>query len=251
MQILLINTNPVVSRLITLCIRDKEINLLEVASIEDINVKHFDILFIDDDAFSTISEETLASFQVNKSVLFSKEMIENPPLIDEVIKKPFLPSQITQIIKEVPASAPPIPQDSHEETPDEEVTFVESEANSNEILDLNEIEKIKSLLDMDENEDNQEPIWEDDVEYERRKRDVIKQNLIDEGLEIVEEDDVIHALEEKSDLSLNITHNVDGTSRSEFERKLLDAVKKMKIKKIKKLLKGADITINIRFKDQA
>ena len=264
MQILLLNTNPVVSRLITLCLKDRHAELYEFSSFEEIEDKMYDLAFIDDASYKSISPDTLQKLRIAKLVLLTSHPEEKSELIDVVIKKPFLPSKIIEVIDsldlteihESSISEPPhiFPLSPAEETQEdiEEETKDEDEEESmisHPILDLNEIERIKSLLDMDEEILNDD-LWEkDEEELETLKREVIKQNLIDEGLEIVEEEDVISAVEK--DVTLHITHDVQKSDeqREEFETKLLDAIKKMKIKKLKKLLDGAEVTINIKFKD--
>lgn len=245
MQILLINTNPVVSRLISLCTRENDIQLTEISSTDEIENNHFDLVFIDDAVFSSLSEEKIKSLHANKMILLSsKDDYSQSDLVDDIVKKPFLPSQILNILESLKV------EDEYkkpETIPSAENTDVQSY--TNEILDLNEVEKIKLLLEMDEGLHHDEPEWNNEEELERLKREVIKQNLIDEGLEIIE-DDIMDVIE--SDLSLSITHNYNAqlSEQKAFEEKLLEAVSKMKIKKIKKLLKGATITINIQFKDE-
>lgn len=280
MHILLINTNPVVSRLMRLCIKEEKARLDEVSSLDNVANESYDIVFIDDLLYNETSHDLLQRIDHNKLVLFSAQKdIEVPSFIDEVIKKPFLPSRVIEVIESMDETYSDIftPSSDQVKLPDDtaaaeednnisdmdesESTLVstsdevkilgdivkDEEAPSDNILDMDEIEKIKSLLETSENEEifEDEPIWEDE-ELEKRKREVIKQNLIDEGLEIVEED-VMNVIE--SDLNIHITHDIDEPSRHTFEEELLKAVQKMKVKKLKKLLKDAEITINIRFKD--
>jgi hypothetical protein len=284
MHILLINTNPVVSRLMRLCIKEEYATLDEVPSLDHIKSEPYDIVFIDDILFNETSHDVLQRIDHNKLVLFSAQKdIEVPSFIDEVIKKPFLPSRVIEVIESIDGtysdiftsssnqtevsddtaeakeenddnifgideSDSDIPTPSSDEVKILDDTVKDAEEAGDNILDIDEIEKIKSLLETSENEEEvkQEPEWEDEQELEQLKREVIKQNLIDEGLEIVEED-VMNAIE--PDLNVNITHDINDSSKETFEEELLKAVQKMKIKKLKKLLKGAQITINIRFKD--
>ena len=266
MQILLINTNPVVSRLFTLCLKGKPVELHEASSLDEVQNKHYDLAFFDDAAYQNLNPNDLQILPVSKRVLLSSQEAQTDEMIDDVIKKPFLPSKIIEMIESFKEDEPMAEHESIEEPEEvphifplstakeedevdvDEALETQESKEGHEILDLTEIEKIKSLLEMEEEED-EELLYKDEDELESLKREVIKQNLIDEGLEIVEEADVIEAVE--NDLSLHITHDTQPSSKSqkEFEEKLLDAVKKMKLKKLKKLLKGAEITINIHFKD--
>jgi hypothetical protein len=252
MQILLLNTNPVVSRLITLCLKDRHAELYEFSSLEEIEDKPYDLAFIDDASYKHITLDTLRKLTIAKLVLLTSHPDGNYEPADIVIKKPFLPSKIIEVIEslELPEEEPPhiFPLSAEEETP-ENSEEEENEVSAHEILDINEIEKIKSLLEMDDEPLVDDLLERDEEELETLKREVIKQNLIDEGLEIVDEEDVIEAVEK--DVTFHITHDAQKSEeqKEEFEIKLLDAVKKMKIKKLKKLLHGAEVTINIRFKD--
>lgn len=255
MEILLINTNPVVSRLIALCIKDNHINLDEVTTVDEIKKeKSYDIVFIDDTIYHTVLPEVLEALNHARLILLSKEPIEEPAAIDEVVKKPFLPSKIIDIVNSIDiplkdeTEALAIPSSSKEELEDLLVasSAQEQDTQANQVLDLAEIEKIKSLLETDEDIPENSLILENEEINEKKKREAIKQNLIEEGLEIVEGEEMIHAV--KSGFTLNIVHNLDK-KRENFEQKLLHAIKKMKIKKIKKLLKDTEITVNIRFKD--
>ncbi len=63
-----------------------------------------------------------------------------------------------------------------------------------EVLNSDEIEKIKALLEMDDEIAlTEETPWSDD-EYEARKVKIIKEQLIADGLEIIEEDAIVEAL---------------------------------------------------------
>lgn len=255
MEILLINTNPVVSRLITLCIKDNHISLDEVTAVDEIKKeKYYDIVFIDDAIYDTMPPGELEALNYARLILLSKKPIEEPADIDEVVKKPFLPSKIIDIVKSIDTplkddadtlTIPSVPKEEREDLL-AEPSSQEQDTQTNQVLDLTEIEKIKSLLETDEDISENSLILENEEIDEKKKREAIKQNLIEEGLEIVEGEDMIHAVE--SDFTPNIVHNVDK-KREKFEKKLLNAIRNMKIKKIKKLLKDAEITVNIRFKD--
>jgi len=122
------------------------------------------------------------------------------------------------------------------------------------VLDSNEIEQIKALLDEEEEEiDLVEPA--DEEEYEARKVEVITQKLEADGLEIVEEEEIISSLSEEPKKKKEKAKRKKKKKKKEediytMEEALLAAIENMKPKKIKKLLKGAEVTIKIRFKDE-
>jgi len=288
MHILLININPVVSRLISLCTRGDNIELEEVESVWAVTRDRYDIVFIDEASYGDETEEVLSNLMMRKKVFLSSsdEVSDETIFFESIIKKPFLPSQITTILESLeeddnleldtelpsifPLSSDTQSSDDLEESIDE---ILEEDAGADTgVLDLNEIDKIKALLDMEEEGEEVS-----DEEYESRKVEVIKQQLIADGLEIVDEDEYVEALSkkplaEKNEKSkkMKSRKNEDKKNRSKkikkeqkikkdkmkneetftFEEALLAAVEGMKVKKIKKLLKGAEVTIKINFKDK-
>ena len=252
MHILLINTNPVVSRLISLCAREDHMNLEEIDNMVNVARDKYDIIFIDDASYVDETEELLSNLLIRKKVFLSSsdKVNEEVRLFDSIIKKPFLPSQITDELEsleeddtlKVATDTPFIfPLSSDEESVDE--TLKENEQTGSEVLNVNEIEKIKALLNMGEGE---EEINEE--EYESRKIEVIKQQLIADGLEIVDEDEYVETLSKKKQKNKKVKK--EDKENFTFEEVLLAAVEGMKVKKIKKLLKGAEVMIKINFKDK-
>jgi len=308
MNILLINTNPVVSRLISLCLRDDSIVFEEVEHVTEVEGSTYDIVFVDDAAY----DDKVAAFSawvanIGKLVFLSSRDTgeEIGGKFDLVIKKPFLPSQIQEVIDQAKAestqreaeapdlieteapvveSIVPVEDKSKEETvpeaSSEEEHFIFPLSSSNEpeenedtaeesdqkeeevssgdtpkVLDSNDIEQIKALLEEDE-EDLPEVDLEDEKEIEARKVEVITQKLEEDGLEIVDEEKIIDELSQKPQkVQKQKKKSKKNKKKSEevytFEEALLAAVENMKPKKIKKLLKGAEVTIKIRFKDEA
>jgi hypothetical protein len=135
----------------------------------------------------------------------------------------------------------------------------EQPQNDPKVLDPGEIERIKALLDMEEEAAVEPPSSEE--ELESRKVEVIKQQLIADGLEIVDEEEIVEVLskapkrkKEKSKKRKKRKKEPKGkkneVAEAGFEEALLAAVREMKVKKIKKLLKGAEVTLKIKFKDK-
>ena len=260
MNILLINTNPVVSRLISLCMRDEDTVFEEVTDVNAVALDRYDIVFVDDASYVDGMEDTLTNFMIRKKVfLSSKDFREdNIDYFDEVIQKPFLPSQITAVLegldeiendtKEITNEHFIFPLSTEGNTIEDEIEEIElEEPKKAEVLDSSEIERIKALLEDDDLE--LEPVErEHDIDYEARKVEVITQHLESDGLEIVNEDEYVETLSKKSKKVKKEKNRKSKTFT--FEEALIAAVEGMKVKKIKKLLKGADVTIKISFKDQ-
>ena len=217
MNILLINDNPVVSRLLALCTRGEHIGLDEVKRVDDIEDVRYDILFVDDGSYVDHIDALLEEGSIRKKVFISYNE-EEVKGFDETIKKPFLPSQIIKVIESVDMSE--IIEDNEEEVlpdifplstvddeSDDDLLEIDEDA-STEILNVDEIEKIKALLDMDDDEievDKDSELLSDD-EYEARKVKVIKEQLIADGLEIVEENEIV---EELSIVALDTFEEID------------------------------------------
>jgi len=275
-NILLINSNPVVSRLFALCMRNTPIELDEAENIDNIEKdKRYDLLFVDDASGDESIKSFMENADIGKKVYIAYEP-ENVSDFDLVLKKPFLPSQILNIIENITAeedfkkseeaadffsdegkkskgkiekeSIPPIfPLAGENSEKEKENTVPESP----QILDSREIERIKDLLDMEEEEIL--PLEEDlaDEVVEQRKVEAITAQLIADGLEIVEEDEIVEALHsgKKSKKRKN---------RGPFSKKEFDAIQKvfrktlleMKPKEVKKLLKGKTIKIKLKLKEE-
>ena len=293
MHILLININPVVSRLISFCMREDNMSLEEVQDVGAVARDRYDVLFVDEASYGDETETLLANLIIRKKVFLSSsnEIADELRLFDTVIKKPFLPSQITAVLEsleedetldvstEIPSIFPLVDdevkveelEENADETVEEDEAVEEDEKTGTKVLDSNEIDKIKALLEMEE-----EVEAVSDEEYESRKVEVIKQQLIADGLEIVDEDEYVEALSKKplakkkeKVKKMRSRKNEDKKNRSKkskkekikkdkkkevevftFEEALLAAVEGMKVKKIKKLLRGAEVTIKINFKDR-
>ena len=284
MTILLINNNPVVSRLLSLCTRDDAMVLEKVSNIDDASATRYDILFVDEASCEGDVASLSIRLDVGKKIYLS---YSDDAMVgfDKTIKKPFLPSQIIDILKtaevrepidevlmeetsmdEVEAEeissneeVPSIFPLSAEEVDEEEEQSEEEDVNS-EVLNLDEIEKIKALLDMDEEEVEDFDLNEE--AYESRKIEVIKEQLIADGLEIFEEEEIVNELSKAKKLKKKSKKSEQKKKKkkknakftedewSVIEEALGDAINKLKPKNIKKLFKGKEIEVHIKLEDK-
>lgn len=277
MKILLVNSNPVVSRLFLLCTRDANITLDEAEDIETIDIgKRYDLLFIDDALYSERFKTFIADSDIGKKVLISygPEYVHG---FDLILKKPFLPSQILKIMENTTVSearseneesvifSPPEAQKSEEREAEvipsifplaaEEIEEEEEKIISENphILDSREIEKIKDLLDMEEETILPfEEVLPDDV-VEQRKVEAITAQLIADGVEIVDEEEIVEALHSEGKSKEKKKREETGPfSKKEFDavqKGVWKALLKLKPKKVKKLLKGKKVKLKLRLKD--
>ena len=118
-QILLLNTNLVIFELLSLGLEDIDSKLTEIATKQSLPQDFYDIVFIDD-SYGTIDDIQLAINQLNveKKILLSNSKQSSLKGITQIITKPFLPIDIFTVAKK-----------------------------RTSILDLEEIQSIKELLD--------------------------------------------------------------------------------------------------------
>ena len=295
MNILLININPVVSRLLALCTRDEHIGLDEVVSADAVDKASYDIVFVDEASYVDDVQDLLEGLEARKKVFISYAGGAMRGF-DETIKKPFLPSQIINVIDSITVndsdeeekiaveediSIFPLPVEKEEledkilpdifpvateEKETDELLELEDNVSLPEVLDGNEIAKIKALLDMDDEiAEHEDAISLSDDEYEARKVKVIKEQLIAEGLEIVEEDAIVEEL--SNDALYSTDEKLSKTKKSKTQKKqkketglneeelsrieeaIMAALSEMKPKKIRKLLKGKETKVKIKLED--
>ncbi|MDQ7046261.1 MAG: hypothetical protein Q9M39_01010 [Sulfurovum sp.] len=244
MKILLINTNPVVSSLLVMCTRDVELLLDEVADVNEVKDVEYDLVFVDDDSYVDAVDTFFEKRSIQKKIFISY-VEEGVVGFDESIQKPFLPSQIHNVIESVKKDF--ILEE--EDDDDDEFEFTDKSVLS--VLDEGEIAKIKALLEMDDEEESIDFLNEDEVHF--RKVEVIKEQLISEGLEILDEDEIIQSLstqtkEKKEDKQAIL--ECSKKERQKIETAVTQALAGLKSKGIKKLLKGKKIKLKIKIEDK-
>lgn len=76
MKILLINSNPVVSRLTALSARKEEIQVEEVQNINEVKNSKYDIVFVDSDSFNKNIENSISNITAQKKYSSIHKMIK-------------------------------------------------------------------------------------------------------------------------------------------------------------------------------
>jgi hypothetical protein len=104
MKVLLINTNPVVSRLTSLSARKENIKLDEIKEITELkNNSNYNIIFVDFDSLTKEVIDFLEKSKAKKKVCFYTKD-DNEKEIEGIfnfhILKPFLPSEVSAIIRD-------------------------------------------------------------------------------------------------------------------------------------------------------
>ena len=101
MKILLINNNPVVSRLTALSARKENISLDEIKNISELKESDYNIIFVDGESYNNDVSNIIRNAGVEKRVLFYAEGEEqNQSIFTQSILKPFLPSEVSEILRE-------------------------------------------------------------------------------------------------------------------------------------------------------
>jgi len=103
MKILLINNNPVVSRLTALSARKEDIQIDEIQEVTELSSDKYDLVFVDADSWSKDVRDVISeNIKMQKSVLFYSDGDEDEKSsFDISILKPFLPSEVSSVIRSV------------------------------------------------------------------------------------------------------------------------------------------------------
>jgi len=128
MKILLINNNPVVSRLTALSARKEDIEIDEIQEVTELNSDAYDIVFVDAESWTKDVRDVLSeNINVQKTVLFYADGEEDEKKdFDLSILKPFLPSEVSAVIRSVEESS---------------VILEDDELNNELVLDMEKDEK--------------------------------------------------------------------------------------------------------------
>jgi len=157
MKIVLINKNPVVSKLIELSIKDTDYKIVETEDINIIN-EDYDLFIIDDSCYNADMEQMISN--KNVILLTNIKTFSDESHTFKTLPKPFLPTQLFNLINSSLSSK-----------------ALSQESINNKILNTDDIYQIKELLEKpDLSSDNQ--IYEDNLSYVFRKSAETKEKRI-------------------------------------------------------------------------
>ena len=190
MKVLLLTRNHVVREFIELVAGRVGADLEVQEHADDTVGKGYDFLLVDDrGALLQEGLILLERLEIHQSIVLYSEENRLHEQFDQKVKKPFLPSDIAALLESVPAE---------KSLPTEE-----------QVLNIQDIEEIRGLLES-------------------------------EGMEIVSEEELVDEIE--------MEHGISETEKeTRMDEELLMALRNMEPKKIRKLLKGAEVTLTIRF----
>ncbi len=139
MKILLINNNPVVSRLTALSARKENIEIDEIQEVTELSSDKYDIVFVDSDSLTKDVRDTIKEhLKIKKLVLFYTDGDEEDKgIFDISILKPFLPSEVSAVIHSV--------EDMEEEKEEKHFNVLDEPKASDkeELFELNDLVEIK------------------------------------------------------------------------------------------------------------
>ena len=203
MRVLLLSDNHTVQEMIALALREAEgVELVIAPSADQVEPTSYDLILVDDAL--PLYHESIALVQtlgVDAIVLLAHgDKTEEEHLV-QILRKPFLPAEIRDLVQKQQANPAAKPSRKKQRKKKKH----SSSASHTEVLDLDEIETIKALLE-------------------------------EEGLEIIQEEELAEQV-----MGEKIPDTAD---RHEM---LIEALRSMRPKKIRKLLKGAKVRIEITF----
>jgi flagellar motility protein MotE (MotC chaperone) len=217
MKVLLLSHNNTVQGMISLALHSVDhVSLVMSDVLQDVVDDNYDCVFVDD-TISMYHESLALAKRLNSKCTVLLYQPGNTMLdgFDILISKPFLPDEITRLIKNYMESEPERfhlqpKKKSDKKKPKKKLKKMKkkNKRSKSNILNLNEIETIKALLEED-------------------------------GLEIVHE-------EELAETVLSQDHSAES-GKNNIKDELLETLQKMKPKKIRKLLRGAEVKISITF----
>lgn len=232
MNILLINNNPVVNKLVTFSAQKTSDNLEVVESLDSLEATTYDLVVIDDTLYS---EELLS--ELNDKVTYSKSLYicsrdaEEVESFSKILKKPFLPTDLVELFSV-------LSQESNEEEINEEISLGEDLDSEDEIVELEELDELESeddtlslddedlgesVLDDDEAQKVKDLLEETDDELvlddlEETEEELNLDDLVDENIE----EDILEELPEELELEDETESEDVTTEESEEAQEVLE-----------------------------
>ena len=224
MKILLINSNPVVSRLTSLSARKEGVEIDEIKDISELKNSKYNIVFVDLDSFTKNTANVLKNSNITKRVCFYTQDDKD---IDEVfnfqILKPFLPSEVSAIIREVKMEL----EEQEENKTQEHVDL--DELISNKKDDLTPLNIQESNKEEDSTQDKiLEEINTAKEQLEEIKKESIKE--IEPVLQTKEEDSIVETKDTEIDTEIDLKSTEESLEDDKNEK--IESIKEEKTKEV-------------------
>jgi len=120
-KILLLNDNPVVSKLVTLSAQKTSDELEVVSSVDEINGTVYDLLVVDDALYSAdVIDEINNKIEYDKSLYICTRDADEVESFTSTLKKPFLPTDLVELFLVLGKEASSINLEEETATADDE-----------------------------------------------------------------------------------------------------------------------------------
>ncbi|SFV74796.1 Highly acidic protein [hydrothermal vent metagenome] len=257
MNILLLNDNPIVNKLVTLSAKKTSDELEIAGSIEDITKEHYDLIIVDDAKYTpTIMEELQQKISFSTSLCIIAKNSENATEFSHTIKKPFLPTDLIKLFvsvkkeidtQDIDTTLPENKQELSQEEPfseNDELSFEElpddlsslDDELPDELSSLDELNDDFSLDDEPSLEENDEHSLEDELPDELSLDD---EPSLEENNEHSLEDELPDelSLDDEPSLEENDEHSLEDEDLLQEHQPILD---KEEIQEVQELLEDED-----------
>lgn len=247
MTIVLLASNPVLSRLFALVLEEEGVTLHRIHDATQLPEAPSagTILAVEDLRLDEAVEAYIAQHP-ELTTLFIGEPRASVAHFDALLPKPFLPSELKAVLSQLQSVSENETEHAYEggeEERERSISLSEEEEEGEEkepsVFDPEQVAQIKALLEQSEEEP--EPFEEE--ELQQRKIEAIKESLIAEGLEIVDEEEIVKSIDTPSNATKEafLSEENKQVLLMRFERYLQHA----KPKKIRKLLMGKKVKIKL------
>jgi uncharacterized membrane protein len=246
-KILLLNDNPVVNKLVTLSAQ-KTSNEVDIAStIEGIESQNYDLLIVDDSVYSDDLLNNLHSkIKYKKSLYICAKDAEEVESFSSILKKPFLPTDLVELFtmfeKEIAQETSEETDEETNEETNEDLNLDDEENLGESVLDDEEAQKVKDLLDENEEELSFEEEVQSDIEsLELDEFEFDEEELsLEDDLESVESETEQAETEEEDassayDLALDLEDEADADISLEDSFDLEDEVEALEDEELQEL----------------
>ncbi|MBT5934068.1 MAG: DNA topoisomerase IV, partial [Sulfurimonas sp.] len=212
MKILLLNDNPVVNKLVTLSAQKTSDNLEVVSSIDSVASSVYDLIVIDDTLYTDdLLDEIKTKITFTKSLYICARGAEKVDAFTNILSKPFLPTELVEIFATLGKESQKITLDTVEEsTP---------EAELEEFEELDELDDLEELADIDE--DLSDSILDD--EEAQKVKDLLNETDEEEELDLDDLDLGEDDLELDEELSLDLEEEPKEAPAQEEEELDIEA----------------------------
>ena len=226
MKILLLNDNPVVRKLVALSAQKTKDDLSVIWSVDEVEGDAYDLLIVDDAHYSDEAMSALKEkIHYKTSLLMATRGNATPAGFDNVINKPFLPTDLVDLFSQIAKDLKPsvgevdeprtadtkkaIVLDDTMEDKGFDITHLDDDLNLDDfdiededdafeaktnVLDHEEVQELQGLLDDTDNFDIEDELSLDSLMEDESEEIAVNDEALLESLD----DDILQALEAKS-----------------------------------------------------